>query len=339
MTKIIEDTNTNDCYNKFCQWAEKYYLNDEFGNIKFIDKDSLENITELNICDKNINEIPPEIENLSNLLVVLADCNNIKELPLELFKLKSLAMLSLSNNNISKIPHEIEKVNIFYLDISNNPIKTLPEIIYKKKRISNLLLHNTNIQNIPEDICQLKNLTTLTFDDKHLTTVVKYLSSFPNINSINLTHSNYDETSPLLQNLGLKQDTQEWLNKEHKKSNGVIKIFQESTLTPEDDMESMVEYGLSIVNNEPEEGLRMYYETMELYEENNRKYPLPAEIIDLSIAIVLNIAKVDIQQAINLLDIIEIEEFRIETIDKLLVMTDDEYKVVLKGMKEGFKNE
>ena len=335
MTKIIEDTNTNDCYNKFCQWAEKYYFNDEFGNIKFIDKDSLENITELNICDKNINEIPPQIEKLSNLLVVLADCNNIKELPLDLFKLKSLAMLSLSNNNISEIPHEIEKVNIFYLDISNNPIKTLPEIIYKKKRISNLLLHNTNIQVIPEDICQLKNLIALTFDDKHLTTVVKYLAFFPNINFINLTHSNYDETSPLIQNLNLKYDKKEWLKKEHKKSNGVIKIFQESTLTPEDDMEGMVEYGLSIVNNEPEEGLRMYYETMELYEENNRKYPLPAEIIDLSIAIVLNIAKVDIQQAINLLDIIEIEEFRIETIDNLIEKTDDEkYKIVLEKMKE-----
>lgn len=336
MTKIIKDTNTSDWYDKFREWAEKYYFNDEFGNIKFIDKDSLENITELDICDKNINEIPPQIENLSNLLVVLADCNNIKELPLELFKLKSLAMLSLSNNNISAIPNEIEKVNIFYLDISNNPIKTLPEIIYKKKRISNLLLHNTNIQNIPEDICQLKNLTALTFDDKHLPTVVKYISYFPNINSINLTHSNYDETSPLIQNLNLKYDKKEWLKKEHKKSNGVIKISQESTLTPEDDMESMVEYGLSVVNNEPEEALRMYHEAMNLYEGNDRKYPLPVEIIDLSIAIVLNTVKTDIQQAINLLDIIEIEEFRVETIDKLLVMTDDEdYKVMLEGMKEG----
>lgn len=334
MTKIIEDTNTNDWYNKFCQWAEKYYFNDEFDNIKILDKDSLENITELDICDKNINEIPPQIENLSNLLVVLADCNNIKELPLELFKLKSLSMLSLSNNNISKIPHEIEKVNIFYLDISNNPIKNLPEIIYKKKRISNLLLHNTNIQNIPEDICQLKNLTALTFDDKHLPTVVKYLSSFPNINSINLTHSNYDETSPLIQNLNLKYDKKEWLNKEHKKSNGVIKIFQETTLTPEDDMEGMVEYGLSVVNNEPEEALRIYYEAMELYEENNRKYPLPAETIDLSIEIVLNTAKVDIQQAINMLDIIEVEDFKLETIDKLIEKMDDEYyKVILTDIK------
>ncbi|MEN5387866.1 leucine-rich repeat domain-containing protein [Aliarcobacter skirrowii] len=337
MTKIIKDTNTNDWYNKFCQWAEKYYFNDEFGNIKFIDKDSLENITELDICDKNTNEIPPQIENLSNLLVVLADCNNIKELPLELFKLKSLAMLSLSNNNISEIPHEIEKVNIFYLDISNNPIKNLPEIIYKKKRISNLLLHNTNIQNIPENICQLKNLTTLTFDDKHLPTVVKYLSYFPNINSINLTHSNYDETLPLIQNLNLKYDKKEWLKKEHKKSNGVIKIFQENTFTPEDDMEDMVEYGLSIVNKEPEEALRMYYEVMELYEEHNRKYPLPADIVDLSIAIVLNTADTDMVHAIHHLHIIDVEELRLETIDKLIVKTDDEeYKRVLEGMKEEF---
>ena len=318
MTKIIENTNTNDWYNKFCEWAEKYNLTNEFDNIKILDKDSLENITELDICDKNINEIPPQIENLRKLVVVLANCNNIKELPLELFKLKSLAMLSLSNN----------------------PIKTLPEIIYKKKRISNLLLHNTNIQVIPEDICQLKNLITLTFDDKHLPTVVKYLSYFPNINSINLTHSNYDETSPLIQNLNLKYDKKEWLNKEHKKSNGVIKIFQESKVTPEDDMEGMVEYGLSVVNNEPEEALRMYHEAISLYEGNDRKYPLPVEIIDLSIAIVLNIAKTDIQHAINLLDIIEIEEFRVETIDKLLVITDDEYyKVVLEMMKVRLINE
>lgn len=102
-------------------------------------------------------------------------------------------------------------------------------------------------------------------------------------------------------------------------------------------MEGMVEYGLSVVNNEPEEALRMYHEAMNLYEKNDREYPLPAEIIDLSIEIVLNTAKVDIQQAINLLDIIEIEDFRLEAIDKLLVMTDDEYyKVVLEGMKEGF---
>lgn len=332
MNKIIEDTNTNDWFDDICKWAEKYDLNHE-GFPK--DKTLLENMSQLEICNSDIEEIPLQIENLRKLVVVLADCNNIKELPLELFKLKSLAMLSLSNNNISEIPHEIEKINIFYLDISNNPIKTLPEIIYKKKRISNLLLHNTNIQNIPEDICQLKNLTALTFDDKHLPTVVKYLAFFPNINSINLTHSNYDETSPLIQNLNLKYDKKEWLNKEHKKSNGVIKIFQESKFTPEDDMEGMVEYGLSVVNNEPEEVLRMYHDAMNLYEENDRKYPLPAEIIDLSIEIVVNIAKTDIQQAINLLDIIEIEDFRLEAIDKLLVLTNDEYyKVVLKDMKE-----
>lgn len=325
-----------DWYEEFSEWAKLYYEDEVDSNVVFRDKDSLENIIQLDICNKNINEIPPQIENLTKLVVVSASYNNIKELPTELFKLKSLSMLDLADNNISVIPYEIEQVNIFYLDISNNPIEELPPILYKKKRISALYLHNTNIEIIPEDICQLKNLTTLTFDDKHLPTIVKYLLSFPNINSINLTCSNHDETSQLIHNLGLKLDTQEWLNKEYKKANGVIKIFQESKFSTEDDIECKIEYGLSVVNNEPEEALRMYYEVMKLYEENDREYALPAEIIDLSIDIILNIAKIDIQKAINLLNIIEVEEFRIETIEKLIEKTDDEKcKRVLEEIKEG----
>ncbi|WP_193311191.1 hypothetical protein, partial [Poseidonibacter ostreae] len=190
------------------------------------------------------------------------------------------------------------------------------------------------IDAIPEDICQLKNLTTLTFDDKHLSSIAKYLTFFPDIDSIDLTHSNYEITSKLIQNLGLKQNTKEWLEKEDKKINGAIKIFQETNFTPEDDMESMVEYGLSVVNVEPEKALRIYYDAMELYKENNEEYPLPDKIIDLSIAIILNTAKSDIQYAINLLDILEIE-FKIETIDKLIAKTDDEkFKSVLERMRE-----
>ncbi|GEM_PF-1380450 len=322
-------------YEESCKWAKQYYEDELDSNVVFRDKDSLENIIQLDICNKNINEIPSQIENLTKLVVVTASSNNIKELPTELFKLKSLSMLDLADNNISVIPNEIEQVNMFYLNISSNPIEELPPILYKKKRISALYLHNTNIEIIPEDICQLKNLTTLTFDDKHLPTIVKYLSSFPNIDSINLTYSNHDETSQLIHNLGLKLDTQEWISKEYKKTNGVIKISQESNFSTEDDMEFKIEYGLSVVNKEPEEALKMYYKIMALYEENDGECVLPAEIIDLSIDIVLSIVEIDIQKAINLLDIIEVEEFRIETIDKLIEKTDDQkYKMVLERMKK-----
>lgn len=318
-------------FEDICKWADKYDLNhEEFPR----DKTLLENMIQLEICNENIIEIPPQIEHLSKLLVLMTCDNNIKEIPKELFNLKSLCMVSFSNNRISKIPDEIEHVNIFYLDISNNPIEELPLVIYKKKRINTLFLHNTNIDAIPEDICQLKNLTTLTFDDKHLSSIAKYLTSFPDIDSIDLTHSNYEITSKLIQNLGLKHNTKEWIEKEDKKINGAIKIFQENDFTPEDDMESMVEYGLSVVNEEPEKALRMYYDTMELYKENNEEYSLPDKTIDLSIAIILNTAKLDIEYAINLLDILEIE-FKIETIDKLIAKTDDEkFKSVLERMRE-----
>jgi len=221
-------------FEDICKWADKYDLDhEEFPR----DKTLLENMIQLEICNENIIEIPPQIEHLSKLLVLMTCDNNIKEIPKELFNLKSLSMVSFSNNRISKIPNEIEHVNIFYLDISNNPIEELPLVIYKKKRINTLFLHNTNIDAIPEDICQLKNLTTLTFDDKHLSSIAKYLTSFPDIDSIDLTHSNYEITSKLIQNLGLKHNTKEWIEKEDKKINGAIKIFQETNFTSEDDIE------------------------------------------------------------------------------------------------------
>ena len=331
MDDLIKD-NEDNWFVDICKWAESHNLSHkQFPR----DITQLQNIIEIDLSDTNIEEIPPQIKNLTKLVVLSACGNNIKELPLELFKLKSLCMLDLANNKISIITNKIDNLSLLFLDISNNPIETLPQIIYKKQRINTLNLHNTNIQTIPEDICQLKNLNTLTFDDKHLPSIAKCLSSFTNINSINLTKSNYDETSKIIQNLDLKYDTKEWIGKEHKRKNGIIKLCQESKFTPEDDMEDMVEYGLSIVNKEPEEALRMYHEVITIYNLNEQQYLLPNNIFELSITIVLNIADTDIAQAVKLLDIIDLGMFRIETIDKLIVKTDnEEYKRVLKGMKE-----
>jgi Leucine-rich repeat (LRR) protein len=335
MDEIKKDSNDLNWFDDICKWADKYDLNHkDFPR----DKTLLENMIQLEICNNNIEEIPSQIKYLTKLFVIMACDNNIKEIPKEIFNLNSLCMLTFTNNKISVIPDEIEKLSLMFLRISNNPLETIPQSLYRKKRLNSLYLHNTKLHTISEDICQLKNLTTLTFDDKHLPTVVKYLSYFPNINSINLTCSNYNETSPLIQNLNLKYDNKELLNKEYKKSNGVIKIFEESTFTLEDYMEDMVEYGLSVVNNEPEEALRMYHETTTIYNLNEKQYPLPDRIVDLSIAIVLSTAKVDMQQAINLLNIIEIEKFRLETIAKLIEKTDDEeYERVLEEMKENIE--
>ncbi|WP_164707209.1 leucine-rich repeat domain-containing protein [Arcobacter peruensis] len=321
-------------FNDICKWANKYNISEEeFPRNKFL----LQNMTELDISNKNINEIPPQIQNLTKLLMLIADNNNIKELPLELFKLKSLCMLIFSNNEISILPDEIENLSIVFLDMSNNPIKTIPQSFYRQKRINTLYLHNTQLNNIEKDIFQLTNLHKLSFDDKHLHNIAKYINLLPNIDSINLRESNYDKTSQLIQNLGLKLEIKKWLEEDRKSDNKIVMLLKEN----DDDydvknyMEDLVSYSLKIVDIKPFIALDLFYEVDSLYDEVG---VFPDQMIDLSIDIVLNTAKTDIQQAINLLDIIDVKDFRIETIDELIRTTEDKrYKVILESRKEALK--
>lgn len=237
-------------------------------------------------------------------------------------------MLSLSNNKISLIPDEIEKLSLVLLDISNNPLETIPQSFYRKKRINTLNLHNTKLNTLSDDIFQLKNLHKLTFDDKHLLFIAKNIHLLSNINTINIRESNHTETSEIIQNLGFKFDIKKWIEKEDKLDNGSIMLSKEN----EDDYdaeqyaEDLVDYALEIVDSNPVKALELFYEANSLCKQEGI---FPNEMIDLSVEIVLNIADSDMEQAIKLLDIIDIEYFRIETIDKLRAKTDDEkYKII-----------
>lgn len=196
-----------------------------------------------------------------------------------------------------------------------------------------LYLHNTKLNTLSEDIFQLKNLHKLTFDDKHLPFIAKNIHLLLNIDTINLRESNYTETSEIIQNLGLKFDIKKWIEKEHKLDNGIIILFKENKddYDAEQHAEDLVNYALGIVDSNPLKALELFYEADSLCKQEGI---FPNEMIDLSMEIVLNIANTNMEQAIKLLDIIDIEYFRIETIDKLRVKTDDEeYKRVLGGMK------
>lgn len=331
MDEIKKDTDDLNWFDDICKWADKYDLNHEdFPR----DKTLLENMIQLDICDKNINEIPPQIEHLSKLLVLMASNNNINELPKELFNLKSLSMVSFSNNKISVIPDEIENLSLIFFAMANNPLETIPQSFYRKKRINTLYLHNTKLNTLSDDIFQLKNLHKLTFDDKHLPFIAKNIHLLSNIDTISLRESDYTETSEIIQNLGLKFDIKKWIEKEDKLDNGIIMLSKENNddYDAERHAEDLVNYALEIVDSNPLKALELFYEADSLCKQEGI---FPNEMIDLSMEIVLNIANTNMEQAIKLLDIIDIEYFRIETIDKLVLkVTDERYKMMLEDIKE-----
>ena len=82
MEGLMNNANDLNWFDDICKWADKYNLSHEdFPR----DKTLLENMIELEICNSNIEEIPPQIKHLTKLLVIMACDNNIKELPQELF--------------------------------------------------------------------------------------------------------------------------------------------------------------------------------------------------------------------------------------------------------------
>ncbi len=331
MDEIKKDSNDLNWFDDICKWADKYDLNHEdFPR----DKTLLENMIQLEICNNNIEEIPPQIKYLTKLLVIMACDNNIKEIPKEIFNLKSLCMVTFTNNKISVIPDEIEKLSLMFLRISNNPLEIIPQSLYRKKRLNSLYLHNTKLHAISDDIFQLKNLSKLTFDDKHLPFIAKNIHLLPNINTINLRESNYTEISEIIQNLGLKFDIKKWIEKEHKLDNGSIMLSKENKddYDVEKHVKDLLDYALEIVASNPYKALELFYEADSLCKQER---VFPNEMIDLSMEIVLNIADLEIEQAIKLLDIINIKYFRIETIDKLVLkVTDERYKMMLEDIKE-----
>ena len=111
--------------------------------------------TELDLTNKGLTALPPEIANLTQL-----------------------GYLSLSNNQITTLPPEIEKlINLHYLYLNNNKIEILPPEIGKLKNLRMLLLNGNKINLLPSEINDLTNLRTLYIDKNVLISGLK----IPNI--------------------------------------------------------------------------------------------------------------------------------------------------------------
>ncbi len=72
--------------------------------LKLIQRAKYERARELDLSNKNLTEIPPEIPQLTSLQHLYLSDNQISEIPEALAQLTSLQRLYLSDNQISEIP-------------------------------------------------------------------------------------------------------------------------------------------------------------------------------------------------------------------------------------------
>ncbi|MDP3533205.1 MAG: leucine-rich repeat domain-containing protein [Alphaproteobacteria bacterium] len=208
---------------------EKEYIKDHFPALC----NSLNWIEKLELYNCNIESLPPEICNLTNLTILDLSNNKLQNLPISFYELGGLQYLYLSSNNIDTLPEEIEglkslinlnlsnnKISVFpnnittlpkleYLCVENNQLTTLPEEIGNLNTLIQIDLSNNKIKEIPNSVVNLQNLKGLYIEYNNIKILPENFNNLIKIEVINLYHNEIKslpynfELLPQLQDLNL----------------------------------------------------------------------------------------------------------------------------------------
>lgn len=120
------------------------------------------NVSKLDLSNKNLKAIPPEIFELKNLKSLNLRNNKISNIPPEITRLKRLEKLDISNNNISNFYANICRLKkLQVLNFNNNKIKTIPIQINLLSELRKLSLSGNYINSLPKQMAGLKKLRSI----------------------------------------------------------------------------------------------------------------------------------------------------------------------------------
>ena len=129
--------------------------------------------------------------------------------------------------------------------------------------------------------------------------------------------------------ISLKNFSEPEFKKEFLNNSSLEKIFL-------DICQTHIDYALSIVNENPYKALEIY---MDLNDFHDILGSMPHDIIDLSVEIVVRISKDNVQKAISLIDIIDVDDFKVDALNEIIDKTNNESVVkILNYKKQTYEN-
>jgi len=147
-------------------------------------------LTNLNLEDNLIEEIPEWIGELSNLKVLYLSNNKLNNIE-RLSSLNKLEVLHLSGNNVKIIPNSISNlVNLKRLYLTNNSIEKIGEEIKGLVKLKHLLLANNKINTIGENLGKLANLELLNLFNNEINELPDSIGNLENLYYLQLSKNN-----------------------------------------------------------------------------------------------------------------------------------------------------
>uniref|UniRef100_A0A8C1RQQ9 Leucine-rich repeat protein SHOC-2 n=1 Tax=Cyprinus carpio TaxID=7962 RepID=A0A8C1RQQ9_CYPCA len=160
----------------------------------------LDDLSVLDLSYNQLTEIPRDLENSRNMLVLNLSHNSIDNISNQLFiNLTDLLYLDLSDNNLDSLPPQMRRlVHLQTLILNNNPLmhaqlRQLPAMV----ALQTLHLRNTQRtqNNMPTSLEGLTNLADVDLSCNDLTRVPECLYSLANLKRLNLSSNQISELS------------------------------------------------------------------------------------------------------------------------------------------------
>ncbi len=175
--------------------------------LELIQRAKDERAEKLDLFNKNLTEIPPEIPQLTSLQVLNLSFNRIRGIPEALAQLTSLQVLNLSFNQISEIPEALAQLtSLQELNLSINRIRGIPEALAQLTSLQVLNLNNNQIREIPEALAHLTSLQGLFLDNNQIREIPEALAQLTSLQHLFLNNNQIREIPEALAQLTSLQD-------------------------------------------------------------------------------------------------------------------------------------
>lgn len=194
---------------------------DEQELLGIIERAARENVTELDLSGRAIDELPHEVTELTMLKVLDVSNNRLTFLPPEIERLTNLRELYLNDNKLITLPTQIGMLsNLERLYLRSNRIQQLPSQFKRLSRLRAFSLEDNGLSTVPTEIFDLYMLDTLHLHRNELTSLPPKIRSMKRLRFLILRNNRLVRIPPeigfldKLRYLILRNNALEFLPKE-----------------------------------------------------------------------------------------------------------------------------
>lgn len=145
-------------------------------------------ILSASLKDRGLDEVPPEVYELSDLTALDLSNNKLREFPTGLTRLYQLKRLSLGSNQISSIPDEIERMQeLTWLDFTHTNVSWVSPNIAKLQNLASLGASDCRMTEFPLTFCQIPNLRKLGMFNNMITSLPQQIGLLRGLTKLDLS--------------------------------------------------------------------------------------------------------------------------------------------------------